>query len=128
MSKKYRRRSKRDILRYFHWWQARKTTDFYRGCPFMSHSRYPAGMFETKAAEEWQSSRTSGEPNGQPNRRPNGQAIRGVNEGAIFPKAPAAGGEAGRRHKNQKRNAKRMINYWYLRTKTITMVLLVSLL
>lgn len=28
---------------------------------------------------------------------------------AIFPKAPAAGGEAGRRHKNQKRNAKRMI-------------------
>lgn len=75
----------------------------------MSHSRYPAGLFETKAAEEWQSSRTSGEPNGQPNGRPNGQAIRGVNEGAIFPKAPAAGGEAGRRHKNQKRNAKRMI-------------------
>ena len=71
----------------------------------MSHSRYPAGLFETKEAEEWQSSRTSGEPNG----RPNGQAIRGVNEGAIFPKAPAAGGEAGRRHKNQKRNAKRMI-------------------
>ena len=52
----------------------------------------------------------------------------GVNEEAIFPKAPAAGGEAGRRHKNQKRNAKRMIKYWYLRTKTFTMVLLVSLL
>ena len=98
----------------------------------MSYSRYPAGLFETKAAEEWQSSRTSGEPNGEPNGRPNGQAIRGVNEEAIFPKAPAAGGEAGRRHKNQKRNqkrnAKRMIKYWYLRTKTFTMVLLVSLL
>lgn len=77
----------------------------------MSHSRYPAGLFETKAAEEWQSSRTSGEPNGQPNGQSNGQTIRGggVNEEAIFPKAPAAGGEAGRRHKNQKRNAKRMI-------------------